>query len=303
MALIILSLVLILAIARQTGDVRHGQPGGRVTGPALQAPAPWTPAQRALASFPDEGLDAESIHHNEAAATFHVTWVSSCATPPAAAETALTYAAGIWSGLLSSPVTIEVSACWTSAPPCGGIGCGDTTTRVRNAAGATLVDVHYPIALANALAGSDLAPAQSDIAIHFDADVDWSFATDGPPTGSVDFVSVALHEMAHGLGFTGNMYESYNVGFCGDGPYGFLYPCPTPYDWFAVDSDGVRLLEHLQPDPRDLGAKLKSDAQFGGPNAVASLGGAVKLYTPATWQHGSSLSHLDPAVFGSGKTG
>jgi len=297
-----LSLVLALATVCQTSNARRGQPGRlspgleHRTAPALQAPA----------LLPDDAwrLELESVRLEEAAASFNVTWAESCATPPAAAETALAYAAGIWGGLLSSPVTIEMSACWTSTLPCSGIACGDSTTRVRNFAGAPLVDTHYPIALANSLAGSDLAPARKDITVFFDAGVDWSFATDGPPTGSIDFVSVALHEMAHGLGFTGNMYESYNVGFCGDGPFGFLYPCPTPYDWFVVDSGDIPLLDFLQPDPRDLGAKLKSDALFGGPNAATSNGGtAVKLHTPTIWQQGTSLSHLDPDGFESGENG
>jgi len=112
---------------------------------------------------------------------------------------------------------------------------------------------------------------------------------------------VALHELAHGLGFIGNMYESYNVGFCGDGPIGYLYPCPTPYDWFAVDSTGVPLLDYHATNPVALGTRLEGDASFGGPNTViANAGAAAKLYTPMNWQPGSSLSHLDQSTFGSG---
>lgn len=60
---------------------------------------------------------------------------------------------------------------------------------------------YYPAALANALAGRDLDPGQSDIRIVFDGQASWSFATDGEPqAGQVDFVSVALHELGHGLG-------------------------------------------------------------------------------------------------------
>jgi hypothetical protein len=97
------------------------------------------------------------------------------------------------------------------------------------------------------------------------------------------------------------MYEDYNVGFCGDGLYGYLYPCPTAYDRFTVDSAGVALLDYLTPDPRDLGARLKSDANFGGPNAVAAKGGLVKLYTPPAFSFGSSLSHLDLNTFQAGE--
>ncbi len=90
------------------------------------------------------------------------------------------------------------------------------------------------------------------------------------------------------------MYENYNVGFCGDGPYGFMYTCPTIYDRFTVDRDGIPLLSYKSPDPRVMGAKLKSDANFGGPNArYHNAGLPARLYAPAIFDYASSLSHLD----------
>jgi hypothetical protein len=234
--------------------------------------------------------------------TINVTWQSGCETPPAEAETALDYAAGIWGDLISSTVSIELSACWTPTPNCGGLACGDTEAYLRNFSGAPMVDTYYPVSLANALAGQDLDPTNPDMTISFDSAADWSFETTTPSPTGLDFVSVALHEMAHGLSFVGHMYENYSVGFCGDGMYGYLYPCPTAYDRFAVDSQGIALLSYLSPDPRELGTRLTSDANFGGPNAVAANGGLpAKLYTPATWSQGSSLSHLDPGVFQAGE--
>lgn len=235
-------------------------------------------------------------------ATFNVTWNANCEAQPAGTETAMTSAAGIWGGLVSSPVTIEVMACWTSALPCDGIACGDTTLYSRNFDRAPMVDTYYPIAMVNALSGADLAPASPDIMVYFDATVDWSFDTGRQAQTGIDFVSVAMHELGHGLGFVGNMYESYNVGFCGSGPLP-LSECPTSYDRFAVDSLGISLLSYLSPDPRNLGARLKSDANFGGPNVVARYGDWAKLYTPAIWDLGSSLSHLDQETFGDGENG
>ncbi len=235
-------------------------------------------------------------------ATINVTWSTGCETPPAGAVAALDYAAGIWGGLISSTATIEVSACWTSTPICAGLACGDTTAYLRNFSRALFVDTYYPIALANALSGQDLDPMDPDMTMSFASGENWSFETTTPSPTGIDFVSVALHEMGHGLGFVGNMYESYSVGFCGNGLYGHLYPCPTVYDRFAVDSGGISLPDYLLPNPLVLGAKLESDANFGGANTVDMNGRAVaKLYTPATWQQGSSLSHLDPVIFGGGE--
>jgi hypothetical protein len=232
---------------------------------------------------------------------FQVTWATGCETPPTEAVAALAYAADLWSTFIASPVSITVSACWTSSPPCGGLACGDTTQYVRNFDRAPMVDTYYPVALAQALTGVDLMPSGFDIAIHFQAGADWSYGTVTPAPSGVDFVSVAMHELGHGLGFTGHMYEDYNVGFCGDGPYGFLYPCPTAYDRLVVDSQGVPLLSYMGTDQFTLATRLKSDANQGGPNATARHGARVKLYTPAVWDHGSSLSHLDPGTFSGGE--
>lgn len=241
-------------------------------------------------------------------ATFNITWSSNCETPPEEAITALDYAAGLWGTWVTSTVPVEVTACWTTNLICSGdaLACGGPTEYLSNFSGAPLLDTYYPVALANALNGSDLKPGGDDIILHFKADVTWSFVTTAThvttPANNEDFVTVALHEIAHGLGFVGNMYEDYSIGFCGNGPYGFLYPGPTIYDRFVVDSEGVPLLNYLTPDPRELGTRLKKDAHFGGLNTIATNGGtAAMLYTPGIWQWGSSLSHLDHNTFMGGE--
>lgn len=235
----------------------------------------------------------------EAGAPFTITWSTACATPPAEAVAALDYAAGLWGTWISSTVPIAVSACWTPNLTGGdALATGMPTEYVRNFPAAPLLNTAYPIALANALSGRDLNPARGDMTLQFKSDVAWSYATARGLTAGEDFIAVALHELAHGLGFAGNLYADYGVGFCGDGLYGALYPCPTPYDWFAVDSSATPLLDYFAANDRyALAARLTSDARFGGPNAVAAYGSAPKLYTPATWAWGSSLSHLDQTTF------
>jgi hypothetical protein len=234
-------------------------------------------------------------------AGFQISWsAAGCPAPPAGATAALDYAAGIWAALISSPVPIRVSACWSSTLPGNALATGWPVAYARNFPGAAMADTFYGIALANAIAGQDLSPVAYHISIAFNATAAWSFATgSAPPVGQYDFVSAALHELGHGLGFVGWMYESYNVGFCGTGPYAHLKPwCPTPYDRLATDSGGTPLLSYLTPDPRVLGGKLKSDARFNGPNARARNGdSSVKLYTPAQWADASYL-HLDDSVAG-----
>lgn len=235
-------------------------------------------------------------------ATFDILWLEggSCAPPPSEAVAAFDYAAGLWGTWISSTVPISATVCWRPDLYGGdALGTGMPTQYVINFPGAPLVNTHYPIALANALSGSDLNPGRADMALQFKSDANWSYVTTtthlNNTAATFDFVTVALHELAHGLGFVGNMVVEYSIGFCGNS-LSSIY-CPTPYDQFAVDSSGVRLLDP-SVDPLTLGALLKSDASFSGPNAVAANAGATaQLYTPATWYSGSSLSHLDQTTF------
>ncbi len=250
----------------------------------------------ALAGDPRGGA-AVSFFQKEAAssaallpAVFQVAWDPGCGEPPQAARDALLAAAAAWEERLASPVVIAVQACWTSSPSCGGLACGSPGEFLSNFIKAPQVDTAYPVALANALSGMDLNGVSSEINLQFDSAHSWDFSID--PVGN--FMTVAMHELGHGLGFYTGMYESYNVGYCGDGLYGALYPCPTVYDRFVVDSLHVPLLSYKAPDPRVLGAKLKSDANFGGPNTLSQNAGApLPLYTPASFDLGSSICHVD----------
>ncbi|HQE94042.1 MAG TPA: hypothetical protein PLH19_15125 [Anaerolineae bacterium] len=254
---------------------------GGWTAPVVVVAAPATPAE---------------------GATFNITWSTSCETPPPEAVTAFDYAAGLWGTWISSTVPIEVSACWSNAISGGdGLAYGGPVAYQYDFPAALWGRTHYPIALANALSGYDLMPGFEDIGVKFDATVDWSFTltptlTTNTSAENKDFVAVALHELAHGLGFIGNMYEQYSVGFCYYRDY-----CPTPYDQLVVDSTAVPLLSYLTPDPRELGKRLESDANFSGPNTIAAnTGAAAKLYTPYYWAYGISLSHLDESTFQTG---
>ena len=65
-------------------------------------------------------------------------------------------------------------------------------------------------ALANSRAGIDLSPGNNDIVAQFNSRIGttcafplvWYYGLNAnPPSGALDFVSVVLHELGHGLGF------------------------------------------------------------------------------------------------------
>ncbi|MDQ4097208.1 MAG: hypothetical protein M3144_04990, partial [Actinomycetota bacterium] len=153
--------------------------------------------------------------------------------------------------------------------------------------------------LANALAGQDLEPNEPDIDAEFNSNTpgDWYFGLDGrPPPGQYDFVTVVLHEIAHGLGFSGSMGV---LG--GQGRWGFSDPpYPRAYDRFTTDSSRRSLVNtSVCPNPSAaLASVLQSAVYFDSPLTNEPDGtGRARLYAPSTWETGSSYSHLSEATY------
>ena len=128
------------------------------------------------------------------------------------AKTAFDYAASIWESLLNSIIPIEIDACWTEMT--GDILGGASSNWVVN----TSTSTWYQESLANSLAGINVDPGDPDINIKFNRLFSWYYGTDGStPSDRVDFSSVVLHEIGHGLGFSGSMSVTGTIGSWGWG--------------------------------------------------------------------------------------
>jgi hypothetical protein len=216
----------------------------------------------------------------------------------AQAQTAFQFAVDIWASKITSSVPIVVNANWTSLG-FGILGSAGPNNFYSNFSGAPMLNTWYPVAIANKLAGTDLdGSGTEEIDANFSSNFpDWYFGTDGnTPVSQYDFASVVLHELGHGLGFSGSM----RVGsFCGvgQGCWGSTTSYPFIYDRFAVNGSGQSLIDTnlFANYSTTLAAQLTSDnVYFNGPNAVKANGNAnVKLYAPGTFSSGSSYSHLD----------
>jgi hypothetical protein len=218
----------------------------------------------------------------------------SCLNWPAGSQAAFQYAANLWGTLLNSTVPIKIDACWASLGE-GVLGHSATDSFYRNFAGAPQSNTWYSVALANALSGADRNgnTAEMHIAYSSSSSFTWYFGADGnPPMSQYDFVSVVLHEIAHGLNFAGSMQVSGGVGSWGGGT-GY----PVIYDRFAENGSIQALINtSLFPNPStQLAAQLTSNnIYFNGTYAKAANGNSrVKLYAPSTWRPGSSYAHLD----------
>jgi len=223
------------------------------------------------------------------AALFNVTYIGF--SQPAIA--AFQYAVNIWADLIDSSQLIEIEATWESIPG-STLGSAAPTGLAQNFAGAGVADTYYPVALANAIAGSDLS-SDVDIACNFDSESPWYLGTDGNvPPGFYDFVTVVLHELGHGLGVIGSAVVVGNTGFIGSGGVPYIY------DRFVVTATGDTITEISQGTSL-LGDVLTSGGLYwAGQNGVAAATAPPGIYAPNSWEAGASYSHLREDMYLSG---
>lgn len=242
------------------------------------------------------------------AATFTITHVNS----PAAEAAAIDHAADIWGGILQSAVPIKVRVTFF---PLGANTLGITFPNGRrDFAGAPLPETWYATSLANSIAGVELNPGESDIDIYLNSTTNWYTGTDGNPgAGEYDLVSIALHELGHGLGFVGLSKKVLTEGSLGILLASDFAPLTTSFPWPQLDTlPGVfdRYLSDLQDGPftmmQNPGTMLGSamtgnQVYFNGPLVMAAnSGNAPRIYAPGSFALGSSCVHLNESTYPAG---
>jgi hypothetical protein len=213
---------------------------------------------------------------------------------PQAPKDAFNHALAIWSSLLSSDVKIRIRAQWTQMSEATVLASASTTSYYRGSfINAQNPEVYYAVALAEKIAARELNDVtEYDIEIRFNSAADWFYGLNGStPATNYDFVTVALHELCHGLGFA----DSFDVTES-EGSYG-LNGIPVIYDTFVKDNTGKNLTNKsffTNPSPA-LKTVLTSNALFfSAPLTLRHTGGSTPaLYAPGTWDSGSSVSHLN----------
>lgn len=156
-----------------------------------------------------------------------------------------THAASIWGSILTSPVPIIINAQFnplTCTATSAVLGSAGPTTVTANNPSFEFQGFWYHQALANKEAGSDVDPANPDIAAQFNSNLGqstclagsgWYYGFDHNEGALIDLLDVLLHEFGHGLGFstttsgsTGNFLGFVNAGSPG---------LPAVWDKFLFD--------------------------------------------------------------------
>lgn len=193
----------------------------------------------------------------------------------------------IWASIINTSVPIRIEARWTTLGS-GVLGSAGYTYAYANFKGAQKLDVYYPVAIAEKITGRELNDGEADIIANFNSSFDWHYdPSTTPASGKYDLTTVVLHEIGHGLGFSGTMTVS-----SGKGSYGLSgTDIPVIYDIPIENGSGANVIEG-NFTAEDLASIFTSQNLF-----FDAPSGHSELYAPATFNSGSSISHLDETTY------
>ena len=201
----------------------------------------------------------------------------------------------LWAVNFDSKVPVNVDATWARSSTSDILGSARPDRYYSKFSAAPDPSLWYASALANAVAGKDLDLDNPEIIIQINSEADWDLDGLGTPTRyEYDLKSVMFHEMAHGLGFLStssfifDRTKGQNVG---------ILLQPTPFDAYLQTEDGNRLVDLPSPS-FELGQALTSRLVWSGPEGIKANDGVKPLmYTPTSYEGGSSVSHVDENTF------
>lgn len=238
-----------------------------------------------------------------------------CGSWPAEAQSALNYALSIWSDVLQNDQSIDIDACFASDMPGGTLGSASANLRILF--GYQNDTVVVPQALAEHLINTELSDSNfPDINVIINGNFDFYYGTDAnPPGNQVDFVTLGVHELGHGLGFAGSARvddgDATNGVECGvdsTGCIGYyaLYDTVyrhhySAYDKFVdlgTDASPITEVPNVSRALYDALHGKTGGLFFDDANHQDFYEGndSYQLYTPGKWRQGSSFSHFaDPS--------
>lgn len=148
---------------------------------------------------------------------------------------------------------------------------------------------------------ADPAPSLADGTVTWNfQDHLWELGNDFQ-ANEFDFISTAAHELLHAVGFASDITQAGQDSFgTSPGNAGIW----GPFDRWVAGASGSIIngtdfkLDITRWSTASVGG-AGAGLRFNGPNTLAANGGnPVFLYSPTTWEDGSSGSHLDDGLYG-----
>lgn len=211
------------------------------------------------------------------------------------AQVAFQYAVDIWESIIESEVPIRMEAIWSSTLDQNVLGSCGPETYYSNFKNAPFNDRYYPVAIAEKISKEELnGESRYDVVANFNNKIDWYYGTDlETPDDKYDFVSVVLHEIGHGLGFTGFFFVEDDLG-----GYGFFeMGDATSFDLLVESATNKQLVDASFYDNVSTGLKRALEGYVMYANSpvakVKNEGLSPRLYAPGEFDDGSSVYHLN----------
>jgi hypothetical protein len=236
---------------------------------------------------------------------------NAAATVGAARLAVFQQAATIWGSFLDSNITTTVSSQFdplTCTPTGAVLGSAGTTQIFSFTSGAPYNNTLYSSALTNKIARTDAGGATAEINATFNSSLNGSAGCLGgarfyygfdnaTPSNTVNLLVVVLHELGHGFGF-----QSYVNGSTGALNGGLQ----DIFTVFMYDRTVSKYWNQMTDTERNTSKLNNGNVLWDGASVKIASGsltagretstGRVQLYTPTTFQSGSSISHFDTAV-------
>jgi hypothetical protein len=212
-------------------------------------------------------------------------------------RSATEYALGLWSKKVAGKVPVDIQVDFV---PMEAGTLGGSYPQPQFASEAT--QTFYPSTLWNQLVGYD-ATTLRDIKIEMNSNFSWYYGMDeNTPSSQHDFVSVMLHEVNHGLGFSDNIDEDngkYIVySDLGEGLYWYNVSWPGIFDRQLFQGTSGPCITELT-DAGRLAVIVSGNLYAGRPGSkllAANGGSRVKMFAPNPYNPGSSVCHWDNSV-------
>lgn len=236
--------------------------------------------------------------------TFEVTY-SDANSAPSDVRSAIEYALGIWADEWESTVTIRVLMNWLNLP---GDTLGSAGSYFSIAAKScvlnpfTLVqDVVYNPNVLASMTGYDAVPStEYHIEMNFDSSANWwtGTTTEVPSVADgFDLVSVALHEICHGLFFSDFTFIDLGAELAGFAHPIYSNGLPSRFDSFLVDATDQTSLIQKCGDPEGFFDSITSDNLYFHNQDPTADPTNFKMYSPTVYDGGSSVSHFDTVSY------
>jgi hypothetical protein len=218
---------------------------------------------------------------------------------PSQAKTAFEQAVSIWEKYLVSSQIIRITATWSTSLSNTTLAETGASRIYKNISGLPYTNIWYPTPLAEALTGKDLNSGEADINISINGNINWYYGVDAKAqVGKYDMITVLLHEIAHGLGFSSSMtvVNSSTQGQYGQSGSAYIF------DTFMQDSQKIKLTNSSFYGNPSTGLKvpLISNALFFGLTNTKFANSLPRLYAPSPYKEGSSFSHFDESTYPAG---